>query len=114
GAMPGIFDERFARHAPALAEQAGARAMEAAGVEARQIDAVIVSTCTGYLCPGLTSYVSETLGLRADALGLDLVGQGCVAALPNMRMAEAVLNGGRGERVLSICVEVISADFSHA
>ena len=48
------------------------------------IDAVVVSTCTGYLCPGLTSYVVERLGLRADVQAFDLVGQGCAAALPNL------------------------------
>ena len=58
---------------------------------AGDIDAVIISTCTGYLCPGLTSYVTERLGLRTDILALDLVGQGCGAALPNMRTGEALL-----------------------
>ena len=44
-------------------------------------------------------------------LALDLVGQGCGAALPNWRTAEALLAGGRCEKVLSICVEVCSAAF---
>jgi alkylresorcinol/alkylpyrone synthase len=72
---------------------------------------VVVSTCTGYLCPGLTSYMNEALGLRADVLGLDLVGQGCGAALPNLRTAEALIASGRCASVLSICVEVCSAAF---
>src|SRR6187431_1034577 len=54
---------RFATHAPRLASQAGARALERAGLAAQSVDAVVVSTCTGYLCPGLTSYVTEALGL---------------------------------------------------
>jgi predicted naringenin-chalcone synthase len=72
---------------------------------------VIVSTCTGYLCPGLTSYTGERLGLRPNVLTLDLVGQGCGAALPNLRAADALLAAGRCQRVLSICVEVCSAAF---
>jgi alkylresorcinol/alkylpyrone synthase len=72
---------------------------------------VIISTCTGYLCPGLTSYVSELLGLRQNIFALDLVGQGCGAALPNLRAGEAILTAGRAKRVLSICVEVCSAAF---
>src|SRR5207249_4388773 len=64
-------------------------------------------TCTGYVCPGLTSYVSQQLGLRPDVLALDLVGQGCGAALPNLRAAEGLLQSQN--RVLSICVEVCSA-----
>src|SRR5271155_756906 len=88
---PDVLHARFARHAPALAAEAAKRALAEAEIRAERIDAVIISTCTGYLCPGLTSYVSEILGLRADVLCLDLVGQGCGAALPNLRMAESLL-----------------------
>jgi alkylresorcinol/alkylpyrone synthase len=101
--------QRFIENAPVLASQAATRALANSGLAAKDMDAVLVSTCTGYLCPGLTSYVSERLGLRPDALLLDLVGQGCGAALPNLRTAEALLLSGRYKKVLSICVEVCSA-----
>ncbi len=106
---PDVLHARFARHAPALAAQAAERALADAGLRAGDIDAVIISTCTGYLCPGLSSYVSEQLGLRPNVLALDLVGQGCGAAVPNLRMAEALLKSARANQVLSICVEVCSA-----
>jgi alkylresorcinol/alkylpyrone synthase len=63
------------------------------------------------LCPGLTSYASERLGLRPNVLTLDLVGQGCGAALPNLRAAEAFLTAGRAKKILSVCVEICSAAF---
>jgi predicted naringenin-chalcone synthase len=106
---PNALHARFEKNAPALATAAAERALESAGLKQQDIDAIIISTCTGYLCPGLTSYVSERLGLRPDVFGLDLVGQGCVAALPNLRTAESLLAGGRARAVLSICVEVCSA-----
>ena len=108
---PDVLHARFARHAPALATQAAERALAAALLQPGEVDAVLISTCTGYLCPGLTSYVSERLGLRADVQALDLVGQGCGAALPNLRTAEALLASGRARHVLSVCVEVCSAAF---
>ncbi len=108
---PDTLHRRFARHAPLLASQAATGALRQAGLQPRDIDAVIISTCTGYLCPGLTSYVAERLGLRADVLALDLVGQGCGAALPNLRTADALLSARRCEKVLSVCVEVCSAAF---
>jgi alkylresorcinol/alkylpyrone synthase len=55
--------------------------------------------------------VSERLGLRPNVFALDLVGQGCGAALPNLRTAEALLAAGRAKTALSICVEVCSAAF---
>jgi len=100
---------RFLASAPALATDAAKRALADANILATDIDGVIISTCTGYLCPGLSSYVSEALELRADVQAFDLVGQGCGAALPNMRIADALLASGRCTRVLSICVEVCSA-----
>jgi predicted naringenin-chalcone synthase len=106
---PESLQRRFARHAPLLASEAARRALVDANTSPADIDVVLVSTCTGYLCPGLTSYVSEKLGLRSDVLPLDLVGQGCGAALPNLRTAEALLTSGRFKRALSVCVEVCSA-----
>jgi alkylresorcinol/alkylpyrone synthase len=106
---PDTVHSRFLQHAPTLATQAAERALTDGGCAARDMDAVIISTCTGYLCPGLTSYVAERLGLRSDVFTLDLVGQGCVAALPNWRAAAALLAASRVDRVLSICVEVCSA-----
>src|SRR5208283_3726019 len=108
---PDALQARFAKHAPALATQAAQCALKDARCKPGDIDAVLISTCTGYLCPGLTSYVSERLGLRPDVFTLDLVGQGCGAALPNLRAAEAVLTSGRAQKILSICVEVCSAAF---
>jgi len=108
---PDTLHRRFVRHAPALASEAARRALHEAQLQPGDIDAVIVSTCTGYLCPGLTSYVAEALDLRPDAAHLDLVGQGCGAALPNLATAESLLAGRRADNVLCVCVEVCSAAF---
>jgi predicted naringenin-chalcone synthase len=106
---PDTLQERFTRHAPTLAAQAVQRALDEAKLATSEVDALIISTCTGYLCPGLTSYVAERLGLRANVLCLDLVGQGCGAALPNLRTAAAIIAAGVAKNVVSVCVEVCSA-----
>ena len=100
---------RFLAHAPTLATDAARRALVDAGVDAASIDAVVVSTCTGYLCPGLSGYVIERLGLRADVMAFDLVGQGCAGALPNLQLGHNLLRSGSCKQVLSVCVEVSSA-----
>jgi alkylresorcinol/alkylpyrone synthase len=100
---------RFANHAPRLAGEAAGAALRRAGLAPEAMDAVVVSTCTGYLCPGLTTYMIERLGLRRDVLAFDLVGQGCAGALPNWQLASALLGAEGCKHVLSICVEVCSA-----
>ncbi len=106
---PDVLQRRFAQHAPALATQAAEQALVAAGKSVGEMDAVIVNTCTGYLCPGLSSYVAERLKMRPDALGLDLVGQGCGAAMPNLRTAQGLLDSGQNQNVLCVSVEICSA-----
>jgi predicted naringenin-chalcone synthase len=106
---PDTLHQRFITSAPVLAALAGQRALNDAQVSAHDIDAVIVSTCTGYLCPGLSGYVIEALGLRCSVQAIDLVGQGCAAALPNMRIGSALLASDHCRHVLSLCVEVSSA-----
>jgi len=106
---PDTLHRRFALHAPRLAAAAGEAALRRAALTPEAIDAVIVTTCTGYLCPGLSGYVIERLGLRQDVLGFDLVGQGCAGALPNWQLASAMLHGSECEHVLSVCVEICSA-----
>lgn len=106
---PDTLAARFARNAPVLAANAAERALAEAGLQANDIDALVVSTCTGYMCPGLSGYVVERLGLRADVQAFDLVGQGCAAALPNLQMGGALLHTERCRHVLSVCVEVSTA-----
>lgn len=106
---PDTLAGRFSKHAPRLAAQAAHKALAQAGLPPRAIDAVAVSTCTGYLCPGLSGYVIESLKLRPDVQAFDLVGQGCAAAVPNLLLGRALLESGACEQVLSICVEVSSA-----
>ena len=109
---PDALYKRFLQHAPALATEAAQRALADAHIDVHQVDAVIISTCTGYLCPGLSSYVIEQLPLNKNVLALDLVGQGCGAALPNLQTAETLLAAkGRYNTVLSICVEICTAAF---
>ena len=106
---PDTLHGRFLTNAPALGASAAKRALADAGLAPRDIDGLVISTCTGYLCPGLTSYLVESLELRSNILAFDLVGQGCAAALPNWRLADALLSAGSCRHVLSVCVEVSSA-----
>jgi alkylresorcinol/alkylpyrone synthase len=97
--------------APQLACDALVPAIEAAGIRPSEVDALLICTCTGYLCPGLTSYVSERLGLRNNVFLQDLVGLGCGAAIPTLRSASHVLAAEPGATVACVAVEVCSAAF---
>jgi len=108
---PDELNRAFREAAPQLAESALLPALEQAGVRPGQLDALLVCTCTGYLCPGVSSYVAEHLGLRPNAYLQDLVGLGCGAAIPTLRSAQNFLAAQPGATVACIAVEVCSAAF---
>ena len=64
--------ERFTRWALDLSEQAGREALKRAGLASADISALVVNTCTGYLCPGLSSYLLERLNLPRQIRAYDL------------------------------------------
>jgi alkylresorcinol/alkylpyrone synthase len=116
--IEGVFDltsdqlnAAFRAEAPRLAGRAITAALAQAGVAAGALDALLVCTCTGYLCPGVSSYVAESLGLRPDAFLQDLVGLGCGAAIPALRAVEAVLAARPDAVVACVAVEICSAAF---
>jgi alkylresorcinol/alkylpyrone synthase len=108
---PDQLNAAFRREGPALAARALAAALARAGVTPAGVDALFICTCTGYLCPGLTSYVAELLGLRANTFLADLAGLGCGAAIPTLRVARDFLAAQPQATVACVAVEVCSAAF---
>jgi predicted naringenin-chalcone synthase len=101
---------RFTENAIELASQAAAKALDQAGVCAGDVTCLVVNTCTGYICPGISTYLIERLGLPRTTRVYDLVGSGCGGAIPNLQLAESLLmtNGGV---VVSVAVEICSSVF---
>jgi len=111
GAEAEALNRYYEASAPPLAEQAARKALSQAGVQLEAVDALLVASCTGYLCPGVSSYVAERLGLRDDVILLDVTGLGCGAAIPLMRQAEGMISRAPDALVLTVAVEVCSAAF---
>lgn len=101
----------FEIHAPAMAADSLKSAIRQSGISAKELDALFVCTCTGYLCPGISSYVAELLDLSSEVYLQDLVGMGCGAAIPTLRAAEGFLAAHPDSRVAVIAVEVCSCAF---
>jgi len=106
---PDKLNLRFAKYARLTGAAAARQAMQAAGLGPDGLGGVIVNTCTGYLCPGLSSYLVEDLGLPASVKTLDIAGMGCGGALPNIDTASALLAANGGRPWLSVAVEACSA-----
>jgi predicted naringenin-chalcone synthase len=104
-------NQSYEQEAPPLASRALLEALGKAELIPSDVDALFICTCTGYLCPGVTSYVAEQLGMRPDVYLADLVGLGCGAAIPMMRAAQGFLAANPGATVATVAVEICSAAF---
>ena len=104
-------NNNFEREAPPLARRSLDMALEMVGLAAADVDALFVCTCTGYLCPGVSSHIAEITGMRDDVYLADLVGLGCGAAIPMMRAAHGFLAANPKAVVATVAVEICSAAF---
>jgi predicted naringenin-chalcone synthase len=102
--------ERFTTWAVDLGSRALSGALRSAGVATSELSALVVNTCTGYLCPGISTYLVETLGLPEDLRVYDLVGGGCGGLVPNLELAERIARTSAGP-VACVATEVCSATF---
>jgi predicted naringenin-chalcone synthase len=104
-------NQLYEREAAPLANTALLEALKKSGHVAADIDALFICTCTGYLCPGVSSYLAEQSGMRHDVYLADLVGLGCGAAIPMIRAAQGYLAANPDAIVATVAVEICSAAF---
>ncbi len=104
-------NKAFEAAGPDIATESLVTAVKKAKLTVGDLDALFISTCTGYLCPGLTSYVAEKIGLRSDAYLQDIVGLGCGAAIPLLRAADGFIARHPDAIVGVVAVEICSSAF---
>jgi alkylresorcinol/alkylpyrone synthase len=103
--------ERFTRWSTQLSQRAAVAALAQAGASAADIREIVVNTCTGYICPGVSTYLLESMKLDGRVRVFDAVGSGCGGALPNIDLATHSLHANPNGVVLSVAVEVCSATY---
>jgi len=103
--------DRFTRWAVELSAQAVGSALCRGRIRADQVAVLVVNTCTGYLCPGLSSYLIEKMGFSRNTRAYDLVGSGCGGALPNLQIGADMLRSGEDGVAVCVSVEICSATF---
>jgi 3-oxoacyl-[acyl-carrier-protein] synthase-3 len=104
----GIRERRRAAPSERLSDyaaRAGARALAAANIEARELDAVLVATMTpDELTPNVAPLVAHALG--AERAGAIDVGAACTAFVSGLALGAGQIESGRADTVL-----LVGADF---
>ena len=104
----GRTNDLYIEHATALGEQAVRSALDAADVDAREIDLLIVTSVTGVAVPSLDARLIPLLGMRSTVKRLPVFGLGCVAGAVGLaRVHDYLLAWPRHTAVL-LSVELCS------
>lgn len=102
---------RFTHWSRELSAQAIEKALAQAGLVTGDVAGLVVNTCTGYICPGISTYLIEKLGLSRTVRVYDLVGSGCGGAIPNLEISESLVKQTGDGVVVSVSVEICTATF---
>jgi alkylresorcinol/alkylpyrone synthase len=104
-------NDRFRRGALELGRMAALRCLLRAGWEARDLDFLATTTCTGRLCPSLDAHLIGELGCRSDIQRVHVGDTGCASAMVALQQAANHLAAFPRHRALVLAVEICSAAY---
>ncbi len=109
GAANAVFVSEGAR----MAERAARDALDAAGLQASEVDHVFATSVTGVAAPSLDVLVAERLGLRPDVRRTPSFGLGCAGGAAGLARVHDQLAGRPRDAALLISVELCSLTLQH-
>lgn len=89
------------------------RLLERTGTDPAGVHAVITSHTTSWTSPGLDVALCNEFGLRPDATRVPMGSLGCVGGAHALARAADYLHTGRGDTVLVVVAETLSAVYQH-
>ena len=104
-------NEQYMELALPLAREVATQALAEAGLEARDIDLVITTSCTGFVMPSLDAYLMTELGFSPHVRRMPLAQLGCVAGASALVKAHDHCRAYPDARVLIVAVELSSLCF---
>lgn len=99
-----IYEVESKKRTPQVVEEA----LKNADVAARDIDAIIYVSCTGFLMPSLTAWLINTMGLRPDTRQIPIAQLGCAAGGAAVNRAHDFCVAHPGSNVLIVSAEFCS------
>jgi alkylresorcinol/alkylpyrone synthase len=101
----------FEEHALKLLTEVGAKVMQQAGVDPRDIAATVTVSSTGIVTPSLDSLLQGPLGLSPTVQRLPVFGLGCAGGVIGLSRAAAMARALPGQWVLFMCAELCGLTF---
>ncbi len=87
------------------------KALQQCEIDARQIDHLITTSCTGYMIPSVDAYIVNRLGMRQDIIRLPVTEMGCAGGTSALIYASHYLKANPSHTVAIVSVETPSLTF---
>jgi polyketide synthase Type III len=104
-------NQRYRQGSQEIASSAICDSTKKSGIGLSQIDFIAVVSCTGYLCPGLSSLLIRKMGFRKDVQQANILGMGCGGAMPGLQRVFDYVKAHPGKTGLLVAVEICSAAY---
>ena len=104
-------NDRFRAGALHLGESAARGALERTGWDARDVDFIATTTCTGRMTPSLDAHLIARLGCRPSVQRVHVGDTGCASAVVALEQACNHVRAFPGHRALIVAVEICSAAY---
>lgn len=106
---------RMARY-ETLAPQLAMRALHTLGIDDQRdrISHLVVSSCTGFVAPGIDQLIVKMAGLNPDVERTVVGFMGCYAAVNSLRLAHHVIRSEPASRVLVVNLELCTLHFQQS
>ncbi|WP_329449195.1 type III polyketide synthase (plasmid) [Streptomyces sp. NBC_01426] len=107
---PGLEERNlvYVREAKRRVPPAVTAALANAGVCAREIDAIIFVSCTGFTMPALTAWMINTMGFRTDTRQMPIAQMGCAGGASAINRAHDFCLAHPGANALIVACEFCS------
>jgi alkylresorcinol/alkylpyrone synthase len=103
--------KQFTSCATSLFKEASSKAIAAAGIEAKQVDAIITISSTGIATPTIEARAMHEMGFRDDVMRVPVFGLGCAGGVTGLSLASRMATGMPGKTILLCVIELCTLAF---
>lgn len=107
----GARNDVYVRESKRLAEAVARDALANAGIDAKDVDLIITTSCTGLMIPSVCAHLVPTLGFRPTTKRLPITELGCAAGTVALSRAREFIACYPGANVLIVAHELCSLTY---
>jgi alkylresorcinol/alkylpyrone synthase len=90
---------------------AAQRALDRAGIAARDVDVIVTISSTGIATPSLDARATERMGFHPGVMRVPAFGRGCAGGVAGLALGARLARAAPGENVLVVAVELCTLAF---